>query len=50
MGEKKKPKTWSECLIDVLFVLAITAAISLVFGFFSGIGAYHAGRFIGYIG
>lgn len=45
----KKSKSWGECIIDVAFVLVLTAAISLTFGFFSGYGAYFAGTTIGYI-
>ena len=45
----KKPKSWTDFLIDMLFIFAMTAAISLIFGFFSGYGAYFAGTTIGYI-
>ena len=45
----KKPKGWQQYLLDTLFILTMTAAISFIFGFFSGHGAYFAGKVLGYI-
>lgn len=44
-----KKKSWQQCLLDAVFVLVMTAAISFIFGFFSGHGAYFAGKALGYI-
>lgn len=46
---EKKPKSWSECFINIAFVFVMTAALSLTFGFFASCGAYQAGKYIGYI-
>jgi len=46
---KKKPESWSEAIIRVLFIIILTGALSFIFGFFSGYGAYFAGTTLGYI-